>query len=176
MYGCEAGTGFAVRCLMLVCPSLFNFLLFMASILVFAQGIRICESPLSRVTDEMNHFSYINSIWSVILTMTTVGYGDIFPRTTIGRIVYFICAMFGVVVVSMIVVTVMNMLDMSNVESKAFTVIKRMNIRGGLRQRAAMVVCKAMRMNMQIKKHQPIATREVYDMTNSIEEFKETLR
>lgn len=77
----------------------------------------------------MNHHNFINACWSVILTMTTVGFGDYFPRTTIGRIVIFFCAMFGVVVVSMIVVTVMNMLEMSGAESKAFTVSKKMSLR-----------------------------------------------
>jgi hypothetical protein len=108
--------------------------------------------------------------------MTTVGYGDIYPRTTIGRIVYFLCAMFGVVVVSMIVVTVMNMLDMSKAEEKAFTVIKRIGIRKHLRDKASMVLCKAFRMHMQIKKHEPIATREVYDLSNSMSEMRDTLR
>ena len=176
MYGCKAGSGFAVRCLMLDKPYLFNTLLFIGSIMIFAQGIRICESPISRVTKEMNHFSYINSIWSVILTMTTVGYGDIFPRTNIGRLVYFICAMFGVVVVSMIVVTVMNMLDMSNVESKAFTVIKRMTLRSQLMDDSARAIGKAMRLHFAIKRRLPIESKAIFEMKKSLTDFKDTLR
>lgn len=142
----------------------------------FAQAIRICESPISRVNTDMNHFSYINSIWSVILTMTTVGYGDIFPRTTIGRFVYFLCAMFGVVVVSMIVVAVMNELDMSGVEEKAFVVVKRMDLRKDLVQESANVICKAFRMHTKIKKKKPIATRDISDFKSSLNDFKEINR
>lgn len=176
MYGCEANTAFAVRSLMLVNPSVFNTLLYLGSIMLFAQGIRICEAPIARVSDEMNHFDYINAIWSVILTMTTVGYGDIYPRTTIGRIVYFLCAMFGVVVVSMIVVTVMNMLEMTTTESKAFTVIKRTAIRKDLVNSSSTLISRAMKLHLKIKKRQAIETKAVYKFNQAINEFKSISR
>jgi len=176
MYGCEATTGFAVRCLMIVSPTLFNTILYLGSILFFAQAFRICESPISRVNGDMDHSSYINSIWSVILTMTTVGYGDIFPRTTIGRFVYFLCAMFGVVVVSMIVVAVMNELDMTILEQKAFVVIKRMGLRKELVQSSAKVICKAYRMHLKIKRRKPVATNNISAFKSSLNDFKEINR
>jgi hypothetical protein len=108
--------------------------------------------------------------------MTTVGYGDIFPRTTIGRFVYFLCAMFGVVVVSMIVVAVMNELDMSGVEQKAFVVIKRMGLRKELVESSARVICKAFRMHRKIKKRRPIATRDISSFKSCLNDFKEINR
>ena len=50
-----------------------------------------------------------NSIWNVIITMTTVGYGDIYPKTTMGRLVGVIVAMWGLFLVSMFTVTLSNL-------------------------------------------------------------------
>lgn len=71
MYGCKADSLFAAKALMKKSPFLFNTIVMVLSILVFGQAIRICEAPLSRITHEMDHFDYVNSMWAVILTMTT---------------------------------------------------------------------------------------------------------
>lgn len=57
-------------------------------------------------------------MWVVILTMTTVGYGDYFPRTTPGRIVAFLVCVWGVYIVSLTVVALNNILTPSKLESK----------------------------------------------------------
>lgn len=50
------------------------------SIFYFGFAVRICESPLARnATDgKLLFFSFWNCIWNIIVTMTTVGYGDYF--------------------------------------------------------------------------------------------------
>lgn len=71
MYGCDSGVSFTVKCLMKDNPSLFNFLVLVASTLLFTQAIRICEAPLSRLDSYMDLFDYFNCIWLVAMTMTT---------------------------------------------------------------------------------------------------------
>jgi hypothetical protein len=46
------------------------------------------------------------------MTITTVGYGDYFPHTSIGRIIILIVAIWGTFIVSMMVVVVSNTLTM----------------------------------------------------------------
>lgn len=71
MCGCSADSLFAVKALMKKNPLTFNTIVMLISIPVFGQAVRICEAPLSRITHDMDHFDFENSMWAVILTMTT---------------------------------------------------------------------------------------------------------
>ena len=81
MYGCRSNGLFALKSLMKVTPFETNFGALVVLILIFAQALRISEAPLVRVTDNMDHYNYWNSVWDIFLVVTTVGYGDFFPRT-----------------------------------------------------------------------------------------------
>jgi hypothetical protein len=59
----------------------------------------------------------------MILTMTTVGYGDIFPVTTAGRITTIIACIWGMFVVSMIIVTLTNIIMLTKEEDAAYKLI-----------------------------------------------------
>ena len=155
MYGCNANTLFAIKSLMKTTPTRLNIIFLFLLIFWFGEAVRICENPLTRVVPDMP-FNYINSMWTVVLTMTTVGYGDIYPRTTLGRLVIFFCSIFGVIVISLIVVTVQNSLEMTNVESKAYTVIKKIQLTQTMRDRAAMVIGKASRIFLGVSHRLPI--------------------
>lgn len=61
----------------------------------------------------MNFNSLENSIWCVIITMTTVGYGDYYPRTFFGRLLDIIVAIWGVFIVSMLMVTLTSTLKLT---------------------------------------------------------------
>ena len=71
MYGCKADNLFAIKSLMRDLPFTFNFLVMVISIVIFGQALRVCEAPLVRITQEMNHYDFKNSMWAVVLTMTT---------------------------------------------------------------------------------------------------------
>jgi len=55
------------------------------------------------------NFNFIeNSIWLIIITMTTVGYGDFYPRTFFGRLLDIFIAVWGIFIISMMVVVLTN--------------------------------------------------------------------
>ena len=49
-----------------------------------------------------------SSLWLVIITLTTVGYGDVFPCTVPGRIVSITIALSGALLMAIIVTIVTN--------------------------------------------------------------------
>jgi potassium intermediate/small conductance calcium-activated channel subfamily N protein 2 len=58
----------------------------------------------------MDFNNLFNSVWCVVITMTTIGYGDFFPRTIYGRIMDIIVAVWGIFIVSLTVVVLNNTL------------------------------------------------------------------
>lgn len=54
---------------------------------------------------------YWNCFWCIIITMATIGYGDYYPRTLPGRLVIIATAVFGVFLVSILVVALTNTLN-----------------------------------------------------------------
>jgi len=65
-------------------------------------------------------------MWNVIITLTSVGYGELYPKTFFGRIVGIIICFWGVFIVSFFVVTVTNMLNFSSSEEKAYNLLLRL--------------------------------------------------
>ena len=131
LYACEANYMFVIRSLMRTQAYSVTFSTMGGSILIFAYAVRICEAPLRRneAASPNDLSNYINVIWNIIITMTTVGYGDTSARTDLGRLIIFSVCIFGIFIVSVMVVTLSNSLTISSLESKAMTVLERLSIR-----------------------------------------------
>lgn len=61
--------------------------------------------------------------WNVVITLASVGYGDIYPRTNIGRIITFILCICGVSIISLLVLAIQNYLVMDKQEYKSFLLV-----------------------------------------------------
>ena len=61
--------------------------------------LRIFERPLSEVSGHNFNYFY-TAIWNVVVTMTTVGYGDVYPITMGGRIFTFLILLIGLGIVA----------------------------------------------------------------------------
>jgi len=68
--------------------------------------------------------------------MTTVGYGDFFPRSIFTKVVGVICAFYGVFAVSLFVITLTNYLNMDGAEERSFSLLQKLEDWDGLLSRA----------------------------------------
>jgi Ion channel len=72
--------------------------------------------------------------------MTTVGYGDIYPKTTLGRIVGIVIALWGLFLVSIFTVTLSNLFTFTAGEKKAYDLGQRLTLKDELKVSAANVL------------------------------------
>lgn len=69
--------------------------------------------------------SYFNGVWLTLITLTTVGYGDIPPCTTAGRVVLMVVAIWGSFIMSLLVVVIQSVFDLPVEEKMA---LKHINL------------------------------------------------
>lgn len=72
--------------------------------------------------------------------MTTVGYGDVFPKSYGGRLLGAFICLWGVLLVSLFVVTISDFLGFSHPEKNSYLLIKRLVFREELRKAAGKVI------------------------------------
>ena len=58
--------------------------------------------------------SYFNSIYCVVITMTTVGYGDLVPGTFMGRFIAMVSCVWGTFLMALCIVVVGKIFDLSH--------------------------------------------------------------
>ena len=81
--------------------------------------------------DGVNYFTkendlYIqNSVWAMLVTSTTVGYGDILPNTHFSRAVAGIMAILGIVMASLLTAALSSALQFSPQEMSALLLLQR---------------------------------------------------
>lgn len=73
------------------------------------------------------YIHFWNGLWTAILTMTTIGYGDIFPISHFGRAVSIAACIFGSFLFSVMTLLVENMISMDEEESKIYNAIENKN-------------------------------------------------
>lgn len=62
---------------------------------------------------------YFDTMYFVIVTLTTVGYGDISPKTYFGKFIVMFTALWGAVMISLVVVMVSKIFSMTESQEKA---------------------------------------------------------
>ena len=147
-------------------------IVFMSSIFIFALSLRIAERDVPRVLKELNAqgasfvtdvndiSSFQNAVWLTIITMTTVGYGDFYPRTIFGRVIDVILVIWGTFIVSLMVVVLTNTLNMDQSEKRALIVLNRLQAKKALKEAAALLIthcCKKYLMRKGIKTKKRVA-------------------
>jgi voltage-gated potassium channel len=56
--------------------------------------------------------NFANSLWCVMITIGTVGYGDYYPQTYLTRVILFFAAITGIIIASLLILTLSTYLAM----------------------------------------------------------------
>jgi hypothetical protein len=122
MNGCKATTLFGIKSVVKENPYVLMLIMFVLSALTSAYGMQVFERPLN-IPSNQDFNSYWNSLWLVVVTMTTVGYGDLSPKSYGGRIVGMIVCIWGIFITSFFTVTLTNFLAFTPPENKAYLLL-----------------------------------------------------
>ena len=153
MSGSDASFMFSIKSLMKKKPYSVLLSSLILSVALFGFVLRIFERPLSDASGQ-DFNSINNAFWVTLITMTTVGYGDFFPKSNIGRLVGILIAFWGVAFVSLFVVTLTNLLLFQNGEEKSFILLQRLRSKDALKRQAVNVMTAAYRQK-KIKRDYP---------------------
>jgi len=97
--------------------------LIVVSTIVLAMAIRLAELPayqnIEYADPRYQDFTYIwNGVWLAFVTLTTVGYGDFYPITHLGRFFATIAAFWGIFLISMIISVTSEGLSLNDLEKR----------------------------------------------------------
>ena len=118
-YGFTANVRFTFKSLLKTDPTQTVTITMLSSVLVLSYCMRIFEIQYYMSINSNIFDNYLTSIWCVIITMTTVGYGDVFPCTIFGRIIGIICAFWGTFIISLLIIVASEIFALSDIESRA---------------------------------------------------------
>ncbi len=98
------------------------------SIFVFGYSLRCVEMFSMKYnsvnTFDMNWNDIWNGFWCVVITMTTVGFGDYYPRNILGKTIIVISCFLGTFLISMMVAALTYIIEFNNQEAVAYDKIK----------------------------------------------------
>ena len=80
----------------------FRYAATLAFLAVFGGGIAFHELEAERLADEDSPIDLFDGIWWATTTISTVGYGDFFPKTDVGRIVGMCLMVVGPVLIGLV--------------------------------------------------------------------------
>lgn len=140
IYGVENSLTFVFRCIMQEHPFQLILTMLLVGIAVFGYALRIAETPVSLTDKSMDLTGYIECCWCSMITMATIGFGDYYPRSTIGRLIMIFNTIYGMIVTSLMVNFASEKLSLSQTETKAFTLINRLMFMKSIKKKASEII------------------------------------
>lgn len=155
-YNCKHGFIFSLKSIQKHNPFISLVTIFFLSCLCFGFCIRIFELHYWETQSLLaqNWRYHWNGIWCVFVSMTTVGYGDFYPKTHFGRIFIIFACIIGVYSISMMMIFMTQKSVLSEGEQKAYKLITRLRLRNQLKDIHAKMIYHAFQM---------IITNRIYD-------------
>lgn len=110
---------FTFKCLITKKPEVTVLSILILSVLILAYQLRIFEIVYYRQIGFVDFDQYFSSIWVIVITMGTVGFGDIVPLSYIGRVLIMLTSIWGAFVITLVLVAFGNIFNLSQNQRKA---------------------------------------------------------
>lgn len=140
---------FATRHLLDSQPVLSALTIYAATIGVLTYAMRVAERPICRTPAAVSSWSAscnkdidspFNAAWMVVITTLTVGYGDLYPLTHLGRLVSVVAAIIGIIVIALLVNAVSASTKFNADEARALGQLEKKQLTMRRQKTAARVV------------------------------------
>lgn len=184
-YGSRANLGFAFKVLSKEHPFFVLSIIFLMSCIIFGYGLRNFETLYwEHFPDDGSYQSweYIwNCFWFVFVTMTTVGYGDFFPKTTFGRVLSIFCSLVGCYFVSSLMLFLTNLTEKNEKEEKAYKLIKRLEYKKEIKNLQSHLIfngfkyVKLIKLKKEEEELDNSITTEIREINKNLNNFKEIM-
>jgi hypothetical protein len=79
-------------------------------------------------------------MWNTVITLTSCGYGDIWPKSFFGHVIAILISFWGVLILSFLVVMVTDTLNFSLAEEKSYNLIISLFTKFELKKKAVAVL------------------------------------
>ena len=153
-------------------PFISLIILFLISWISFALSIRIFEMHYWETYKViLQDWSFIwNSLWCIFVSMTTVGYGDFYPRTHFGRIIIIFSCAVGIYFISIMMVFLTKKSLLNENETKSYKLITRIKIRNELKDIYSNIIYHCIKIvNIQKKFFNDNISQKKYDIDYNFE-------
>ena len=93
----------------------------MTSLLILSYGIRLFEQQVNSSYNDIT-----SATWNILITMSTVGYGDMYAKSHCGRVIAIITAFWGIFFISLFVLTLIKVFEHDSSEMRAYNLMNKL--------------------------------------------------
>eukprot|EP00347_Sterkiella_histriomuscorum_P010523 403375958 len=162
IYGTDATNMYAVKAIMVNNSWIIVIFSTFISLIMFSVQLRLFERVV-----QPNFFHITTSMWNILITMTTVGYGDVYAMSHTGRFIAVIAAFWGIFLLSLFILSLMNMLNLDSSEQKAYNLLQRLLSKDIMRKQAVHMLSAAFKIKKIREKEQNPKVAEI----NALQRF-----
>ena len=163
---------FVLKCQLKKNPYRFLFTMFVGTILLMSYIIRVFErayyntNPIVTALNEselkiafQDYTNYLNVLWLTTVTMATVGFGDYFCKSHLGRFLTTIVSFQGILLVSLLLVSLDRTTKLNQFQAISHEFINKLQARELIRHHSAIVVADVLRICTYKKRKRVLVER-----------------
>ena len=148
-------------------PIIFMIISFITSVLYFSGFILILERPSSKMGDKKLE-SWDQVIWYVVVTMTTIGYGDIVSKTLLARILVMVLVIWGNFWDSIFLSSIYPYILQNIREKKAYNLFNRISIKKKIQNISSEIIQKFLKIIILHKKKGLSRKKKIIAINNQL--------